>query len=64
MHQFQNKVRTNKAPFMTKELQKTIMTKSKLRKKFLEDRTETNQKNFKLQRNFCKKLLGTTKKSL
>ena len=34
-----------------------------LRNKFLKDRTENNQKNFKLQRNFCKKLLRTTKKS-
>ena len=30
---------------------------------FLKDRTENNQKNFKHQRNFCKKLLRTTKKS-
>ena len=44
-------VSANEAPFMTNEL------------KFLKDRTENNQKNFKLQRNFCKKLLRTTKKS-
>ena len=56
-------VRANEAPFMTKELQKAIMKRSRLRNKFLKDRTENNQKNFKHQRNFCKKLLRTTKKS-
>ena len=55
--------RANEAPFMTKELHKAIMKRSRLRNKFLKDRTENNQINFKLQRNFCKKLLGTTKKS-
>ena len=33
-------VRANEAPFMTKELHKAIMKRSKLRKKFL--RTQTN----------------------
>ena len=56
-------VRVNEAPFMTKELHKAIMKRSRLRNKFLKDRTENNQKNFKHQRNFCKKLLRTTKKS-
>ena len=55
-------VRANEAPFMTKELHKAIMKRSRLRNKFLKDRTENNQKNFKHQRNFCKKLLRTTKK--
>ena len=55
-------VRANEAPFMTKELYKAIMKRSRLRNKFLKDRTENNQNNFKLQRNFCKKLLRTTKK--
>ena len=48
---------------MTKELHKTIMKRSGLRNKFLNDRTENNQKTFKRQRNVCKKLLRTTKKS-
>ena len=54
-------VRTNEAPFRTKELHKAIMKRSRLRNKFLKDRTENNQNTFKLQRNFCKKLLRTTK---
>ena len=48
---------------MTKELHKAIMKRYRLRNKFLKDRTENNQKNLKLQRNFCKKLLRATKKS-
>ena len=56
-------VRANEAPFLTKELHKAIVKGSRLRNKFLKDRTENNQKNFKLQRIFCKKLLRTTKKS-
>ena len=55
-------VRANVAPFMTKELHKAIMKRSRLRNKFLKDRTENKQKNFKHQINFCKKLLKTTKK--
>ena len=56
-------VRANEAPFTTKELHKAIMKRSRLINKFLKDGTENNQKNFKHQRNFCKKLLKTTKKS-
>ena len=56
-------VRANEAPFMTKELHKAIMKRSRLRNNFLKDRTENNQKNLKHQRNFCEKLLRTTKKS-
>ena len=55
-------VRANEAPFMTKELHKAIKKRSRLRNKFLKERTENNQKNFKHQINFCKKLLRTTKK--
>ena len=54
-------VRVNEAPFMTKELHKATIKRSRLTKKFLKDRTENNQKNFKHQRNFSKKLLRTTK---
>ena len=46
-----------------KELHKAIMKRSRLTDKFLKDRTENNQKNFKLQTNFCKTLLSTTKKN-
>ena len=48
---------------MTKELHKAIMKRYRLRNKFVKDGTENNQRNFKHQINFCKKLLRTTKKS-
>ena len=48
---------------MTKELHKAIMKKFRLRNKLLKYRTETNEKKFKPQIKFCKKLLRTTKKS-
>ena len=48
---------------MTRELHKAVMKRSRIRNKLLKDRIENNQKNFKLQRNFCKKLLRTTKRS-
>ena len=56
-------VRANEAPFMTKELYKAIMKRSRLRNKFMKDRTENIQKNFKHQIDFCKKLLRNTKRS-
>ena len=64
MHQLKKSMFTPmKHLFMTKEFHKAIMKRPTLRNKFLKGRTENNQKNFKLQVNFCKKLLRTTKKS-
>ena len=48
---------------MAKGLHKAVTKRSRLRNRFLKDRTENNQKNFKHQINFCKKLLRATKKS-
>ena len=56
-------IRANEAPFMSKELHKVIMKRSRLRNKFQEHRTNTNKKNHSIQRNLCKKLLKNTKKS-
>ena len=47
---------------MTKHLHKEILKSSRLRNIFLKDKTETNTKSYKTQRNFCKKLLKTYKK--
>ena len=43
----------NQGKFMTKGLQKAIMKRSRLRNKFLSDRTETSRKEYKKQRNVC-----------
>ena len=53
----------NEAPFMSKELHKAIMKRSRLRNKFLKHRTETTKKNYSTKRNLCKKLLKNTKKT-
>ena len=55
-------VRANEAPFMTKELHKAIMKRSRLRNKFLKNKNEINRNNYNVQRNYCKKLLKTRKK--
>ena len=56
-------VRANEAPFMTKELHKSIMKKSRLRNKFRKTNSITDRKNYNVQRNYSKKLLKSSKKS-
>ena len=48
---------------MTKELHKAIMKGSRLRNTFLKTKSITDRKNHNVQRNYCKKLLRSTKKS-
>ena len=45
----------NEAPFMTKELHKVVMKRSKLRNMFLKSKTSSDKKAYTSQRNFCKK---------
>ena len=47
---------------MKKGLHKTIMKRSRLRNKFLRDRTETFRKEYEKQRNFYVNLLKKAKK--
>ena len=46
-------VRANQAPFMNKRLSKEIMTRSRLRNKFLKTKTDANRKAYNKQRNYC-----------
>ena len=55
-------LRANQGKFMTKGLHKAIMKRSRLRNKFLRDRTEMSRKEYKKQRNFCVNLLKKAKK--
>ena len=55
-------IRANQAPFMSKELQKEIMFRSKLRNKFLQTKSLNDKKAFNKQRNKCVNLLRQTKK--
>ena len=47
---------------MAKELHKAFMKRSRLRKNFLKNKNQINRSNYKVQRNYCKKVLKTIKK--
>ena len=55
-------LRANHSKFVTKELSKAIMPRSKLRKMFLKDRAEESRSKYKKQRNVCVYLLKKAKK--
>ena len=54
--------RGNQMPFFTKELSKEIMTRSRLRNKYLKNRNEENRAIYLKQRNYCVSLLRKSKK--
>ena len=53
-------VRANDQPFMTKELRKEHMKRSRLRNKYLKDKNDDNTEAYKRQRNKCVSLLKKT----
>ena len=55
-------IRANHSPFVTKELRKEQMKRSRLRNKFLRNRSEENGFAYRRQRNKCVTLLKKTKK--
>ena len=55
-------VRANNSPFMIKIISKAIMTRSRLRNKFLRNRTPENRIAYNQQRNFCVSLIRETKR--
>ena len=59
----QKYVRANDSPFVTKELRKEQMKRSRFRNRFLRDKSENNRNAYKLQRNKCVSLLKKAKKS-
>ena len=58
----QKYVRANNKPFVNKEIKKAIMTRSRLRNKFLKYKTAENQFAYNQQRNYCLALVRKTKK--
>ena len=58
----QKYLRANEGRFMTKDLHKVIMERSRLRNKFLRDRTDISREKYKKQRNLCVSLLKKAKK--
>ena len=49
---------------MTKELHEAIMKRSRLKNKFLKNKNEINRDNKKVQRNYFKKLVKATCKTV
>ena len=56
-------IRYNQGPFMTNDLRKAIMNRSRLLNKFRNENTEQNKWVYKKQRNLCVKLLKRAKKT-
>ena len=55
--------RANQAPFLTKEINKEIIARSRLRKKFLRCRSDENKRGYNEGRNRCVKLVRSAKKA-
>ena len=55
-------LRANNANFVTKQLRKAIMKRSKLRNDFLKDRNDASQSAYRKQRNLCVTFLRKAKK--
>ena len=53
----------NQAPFLSKEISREIMTRSRLRNEFLRCRSDENKKAYNEQRNRCVKLVRIAKKA-
>ena len=51
----------NQVPFMTKDLSKEIIKSSRLRNRFLKDKSPKNRMLYTQQKNYCVSLLRTTK---
>ena len=58
----QKYLRANQGRFMTKDLHKAIMKRSRLRNKFVRYRTDISRDEYKKQRNLCVCLLKKAKK--
>ena len=56
-------IRGNNAPFMTKDLRKAIMDRSRLKKKYQNWPSRENYKNWKKQKNKCNKLCRKAKQN-
>ena len=57
------RVRGNQSPFMTKELSKAVMNKSKTRNKHIKWSSRENFLAMKRAKNYCNNLTRTTKKN-
>ena len=58
----QKHIRGNQSPFINKDIHKAVMTRTRLRNKFLKEPTQMNRLAYKKQRNYCVSLLCQSKK--
>ena len=58
----QKHIRGNQSPFMNKDIHKVIMTRTRLRNRFLKEPTPMNRLAYKKQRNYCVSLMRENKK--
>ena len=58
----QKHIRGNQSPFMNKDIHKAIMTRTRLRNRFLKEPTQMNRIAYKKQRNYCVSLMRQNKK--
>ena len=58
----QKHIRGNQSPFMNKDIHKAIMTRTRLRNRFLKEPTQMNRLIYKKQRNYCVSLIPQNKK--
>ena len=58
----QKHIRGNQSPFMNKDIHKAIMTRTRLRNRFLKEPTQMNRLAYKKQRNYCVSLMRQSKK--
>ena len=56
-------IRANNSPFMNKTLSKAVMTRSRLKNKFIKNPNEMNKVNYTKYRNYCTGLFRKEKKS-
>ena len=57
----QNHIRGNQSPFMNKDIQKVIMTRTRLRNRFLKEPIQMNRVAYKKRRNYYVSLMRQSK---
>ena len=62
--QKQKHVRANQQPFVNKTILKAIMNRTRLRNKFLKEKSAINRKSYNKLRNLCVSLVRTAKKEV
>ena len=55
-------IRANSSPFMNKTISRESMKRTRIRNKFLRERTEANRRAYNIQRNYCVSLMRKTKR--